>query len=69
MNWDPVDNTVLANEQVDENGLSWRSGALVERRRMKQWYFKITAYADRLYNDLDGLNGCTQQVYNRAISS
>jgi leucyl-tRNA synthetase len=58
VNWDPVDQTVLANEQVDEQGRSWRSGAKVERIKLKQWYLKITDYAERLFNDLDGLQGC-----------
>lgn len=53
VNWDPVDGTVLANEQVDPQGRSWRSGAVVERRRLKQWYFRITAFAQELDDDLD----------------
>jgi leucyl-tRNA synthetase len=46
VNWDPVDQTVLANEQVDNEGKSWRSGAIVEKKLMKQWYFKITNYTE-----------------------
>ena len=46
VNWDPIDETVLANEQVDDQGRSWRSGAFVERKMMKQWFLKITDYAD-----------------------
>ncbi len=56
VNWDPVDNTVLANEQVVD-GRGWRSGALVEKRDIPMYYFKITAYADELLNDLDKLEG------------
>lgn len=52
VNWDPVDQTVLANEQV-VNGRGWRSGALVERKKIRQWFFKITKYAEELLNDID----------------
>jgi len=55
VNWDPVDKTVLANEEV-VNGRGWRSGALVEKKNIPQWYLRITAYADRLLNDLDKLD-------------
>lgn len=53
--WCPVDKTVLANEQV-ENGRCWRCGSEVEKKALKQWFFKITAYADRLEKDLDDVN-------------
>lgn len=56
VNWDPVDKTVIANEEVQADGTAWRSGALVERRVLKQWFFRITAYAERLANDLDGVD-------------
>lgn len=56
VNWDPVDNTVLANEQVVD-GRGWRSGALVEKRDIPMYYFKITNYAEELLNDLDKLEG------------
>ncbi|MDO4696463.1 MAG: leucine--tRNA ligase [Neisseria sp.] len=55
VNWDPVDNTVLANEQVID-GRGWRSGALVEKREIPMYYFKITDYAEELLADLDGLD-------------
>jgi leucyl-tRNA synthetase len=56
VNWDPVDMTVLANEQVLADGTAERSGAKVEQKMMSQWFFKITDYAERLLNDLDGLD-------------
>ncbi|MEL7141101.1 MAG: leucine--tRNA ligase [Cyanobacteria bacterium J06631_12] len=62
VNWDPIDQTVLANEQVDSEGRSWRSGAKVERKLLKQWFFKITDYADQLLNDLDKLPGWPDRV-------
>ena len=62
VNWDPIDQTVLANEQVDNEGRSWRSGAMVERKLLRQWFFKITDYADELLNDLDQLTGWPDRV-------
>ncbi|MBL1434397.1 leucine--tRNA ligase [Candidatus Wolfebacteria bacterium] len=56
VNWDPVDKTVLANEQVQSDGTAERSGAVVEQKLMNQWFFKITKYADRLIDDLDDLD-------------
>ena len=53
VNWDPVDQTVLANEQVLPDGTAERSGALVEKRDLEQWYFRITDYAQQLLDDLD----------------
>lgn len=61
VNWDPVDQTVLANEQVID-GRGWRSGALVERKEIPQWFIKITDYAEELINDLDELTGWPEQV-------
>ena len=61
VNWDPVDQTVLANEQVID-GRGWRSGALVERREIPQWFLKITAYADELLADLQKLEHWPEQV-------
>jgi len=55
VNWDPVDLTVLANEQVDANGNSWRSGAKVEQKMLKQWFLKIKEFQEPLLNDLDAL--------------
>ncbi|WP_210506047.1 leucine--tRNA ligase [Naasia sp. SYSU D00057] len=57
VNWDPVDQTVLANEQVLPDGTSERSGAIVVKKKLTQWYFRITAYADRLLDDLNQLEG------------
>ncbi|MEH2451031.1 leucine--tRNA ligase [Nostoc sp.] len=62
VNWDPIDQTVLANEQVDNEGRSWRSGAIVERKLLRQWFFKITDYAEELLNDLDKLIGWPERV-------
>ncbi len=62
VNWDPIDQTVLANEQVDNEGKSWRSGAVVERKLLKQWFFKITDYAEKLLQDLDRLDGWPERV-------
>ena len=62
VNWDPIDQTVLANEQVDGDGRSWRSGALVEKRQLRQWFLKITAYADQLLEDLPKLEGWPERV-------
>ncbi len=61
VNWDPVDQTVLANEQVID-GKGWRSGAPVEQRQIKQWFFKITDYAKPLLDGLDTLSGWPEEV-------
>ena len=61
VNWDPVDQTVLANEQVIE-GRGWRSGALVEKREIPMYYLRITAYAEELLQELDNLPGWPEQV-------
>ncbi|MBO9450593.1 leucine--tRNA ligase [Tropicibacter sp. R16_0] len=61
VNWDPVDMTVLANEQV-ENGRGWRSGALVERRELTQWFFKISDYSEELLSALDTLDNWPAKV-------
>lgn len=61
VNWDPVDQTVLANEQVID-GRGWRSDALVERREIPQWFMKITAYAEELLESLDELDGWPESV-------
>jgi len=61
VNWDPVDQTVLANEQVVE-GRGWRSGALIEKKEISQWYMKITDYADELLDDIEKLDGWPEAV-------
>lgn len=61
VNWDPADQTVLANEQVID-GRGWRSGALIEKREIPMYYFKITAYAEELLSSLDDLPGWPEQV-------
>ncbi len=61
VNWDPVDQTVLANEQVIE-GRGWRTGALVEKRQIPGYYFNITSYAQQLLDDLDQLTGWPERV-------
>ena len=61
VNWDPVDQTVLANEQVID-GCGWRSGAPVERRKLSQWFFKITAYADELLDAIETLDRWPEKV-------
>ena len=61
VNWDPVDNTVLANEQVVE-GRGWRSGAIVEKRKLKQWFLRISNYAEELLNDIETLKDWPDKV-------
>jgi len=61
VNWDPVDQTVLANEQVID-GKGWRSGAVVEKREIPQWFIRITAYADELLEELDRMPGWPDSV-------
>ena len=61
VNWDPVDKTVLANEQV-ENGRGWRSGAIVEKKELNQWFFKITKYSQELLESLDKLPNWPEKV-------
>ena len=62
VNWDPIDQTVLANEQVDNEGRSWRSGAIVEQKLLRQWFLKITDYANELLKDLEHLSGWPERV-------
>ncbi len=61
VNWDPVDETVLANEQVID-GKGWRSGAVVERKKLSQWFFNISKFADELQNELDNLDEWPNKV-------
>jgi leucyl-tRNA synthetase len=61
VNWDPIDNTVLANEQVID-GKGWRSGALVEKKELNQWFLNITKYSDQLLKSLDDLKGWPEKV-------
>ncbi len=61
VNWDPVDNTVLANEQVVD-GRGWRSGAVIEKRKLKQWFLKISDYAEELLEDLNDLHDWPEKV-------
>ena len=61
VNWDPMDQTVLANEQVID-GKGWRTGAIVVKKRLSQWFFKITDYADELLSSLDSLSGWPDKV-------
>jgi leucyl-tRNA synthetase len=61
VNWDPIENTVLANEQVI-NGRGWRSNALVERKKLSQWFFNITKFSNDLLNDLNDLKGWPEKV-------
>ena len=61
VNWDPIEKTVLANEQVI-NGKGWRSNAVVERKKLSQWFFNITKFSDQLLKDLDNLDGWPDKV-------
>jgi len=61
VNWDPVDNTVLANEQVID-GKGWRSGAIIEKKKLSQWFLNITKYSDELLNLLEKLKGWPEKV-------
>jgi leucyl-tRNA synthetase len=61
VNWDPIDKTVLANEQVID-GKGWRSGAVVERKKLNQWFFKISKFSDELLNDLTTLKDWPEKV-------
>jgi leucyl-tRNA synthetase len=67
VNWDPVDQTVLANEQVVD-GRGWRSGAIVEQKEISQWFLKITAYADELIDEVKKLQGWPQRVRTMQVN-
>ncbi len=68
VNWDPIDKTVLANEQVDSDGISWRSGAKVEKKELKQWFLKITNYAEDLLRDIQNLSEWPDRVKTMQIN-
>ena len=61
VNWDPIEKTVLANEQVID-GRGWRSNAIVERKKLSQWFFSITKFSNELLNDLENLDGWPEKV-------
>ncbi len=61
VNWDPIDQTVLANEQVID-GKGWRSGAVVEKKKLSQWFLNITKYSDELLESLENLKGWPEKV-------
>ena len=61
VNWDPIDKTVLANEQVID-GKGWRSGAIVERKKLNQWFFKISKFSEELLSDLETLKDWPEKV-------
>jgi leucyl-tRNA synthetase len=61
INWDPIDNTVLANEQVID-GKGWRSGAIIEKKKLSQWFFNITKYSEKLLESLENLKGWPDKV-------
>ena len=63
VNWDPVDETVLANEQVID-GKGWRSGAVVERKKLNQWFFNISKFSENLLEGLERLNNWPDKVKN-----
>ena len=61
VNWDPIDNTVLANEQVVD-GKGWRSGAIIEKKKLSQWFLNITKYSEQLLDSLENLKGWPDKV-------
>ncbi|KTW26966.1 leucine-tRNA ligase [Pneumocystis carinii B80] len=62
VNWDPVESTVLANEQIDSLGRSWRSGAIVEKKKLKQWFLRITDFSESLLKDISTLKDWPERV-------